>query len=145
MKFCTHCGTELSDNARFCGKCGAASMQTDTKRPTVTQHGTATVGKAPEHQTAPAFSAFVSFALGIISICIFYVPIISIIISCIAKSLGGDILANYKYSTASTFARIGRNLGGISLPLSIIFTPITLFTLIPLMIYLLQSIGMIGL
>jgi len=70
MKYCKYCGEELNNDAVFCTRCGKSYLeecceqQVSTKKP------------------------FTGLSLGIISICTFYIPVVSLIFALVGLFFG---------------------------------------------------------
>ncbi|HOX52952.1 MAG TPA: zinc-ribbon domain-containing protein [Fibrobacteria bacterium] len=119
MRYCTHCGTQIADDARFCNHCGnqvasaAPSAQAFPPQsfpsPRNAPYSSAQVGSAPEVDTS---STMVLAVLGLL--CCLPLAIWSIIQVSRAKSAGSQEEADRLLSQAKTLNWINIAVGAVS-------------------------------
>ncbi len=104
MKFCSHCGKQLDDDAAFCSACGANQLQATAQSVFCTTQKQETSGKGK--------------ALGITSFCL---SLFSFLCSIITFCGGIDALGYWEYEEAA--AAIGIVVAVIACPiLSLVFS-----------------------
>ena len=93
--FCAKCGKEMDDNAKYCPSCGAdttvqpvsSGQPVPSEQPSYQQASYSE--PAYTEQTAPSGAGVGAMVCGIISLVLFWVPIVGLVLGIIATILGG--------------------------------------------------------
>lgn len=101
--YCKYCGSKLMNNAKFCTNCGNNTEIEEVKTEIV------------ENKVNNTGSETAALVLGIISLILFFIPVIGLILGIISLILG----SNYKKKTGKS---VGFALGLAGTILNVVFT-----------------------
>lgn len=138
MNFCKHCGSQIEDNAAFCGVCGQAQ---NTVEPQVQEAPVYTQPQAPVQPQQPVYVApqapvnpygqpvipgkglgITSMVLGIVSLALFCVWYLAIPCAIVGAALGGVALSKAKVvGVKNGMATAGVACSCIALGIAILF------------------------
>ena len=135
--FCKFCGNELSEGANFCTKCGKVVSREDipevsVSAPVETEYEYVPYEEPYDPERDSKGGSILKFAiLGLAFACSFYLSVVGLVFSIIARGKVRRYLA--RYGETQGRATVGKHLSVAALVTSIVFTAI-LTTLVIIMI-----------